>query len=201
MTTKIHSIETVYKGYRFRSRLEARWAVFFDALGLTWEYEAQDYLIEDRRYLPDFKLTLPHEEIVFAEVKNAEVDDCEGEPVALCRGLARLTGCRVLLLIGPPTYRLYNQFTPTLAPTSFMAAFFRDYGTLLTDADAWWFDKAVCNESTGALEFHGDERDMRGSFGRGLVAAVNAARQARFEWGERGAPQVPPPGRAPRGQR
>ena len=25
------AIETLYKGYRFRSRLEARWAVFFDA--------------------------------------------------------------------------------------------------------------------------------------------------------------------------
>lgn len=29
------AIETRYKGYRFRSRLEARWAVFFDALGLS----------------------------------------------------------------------------------------------------------------------------------------------------------------------
>ena len=26
----IKAIETYYKGYRFRSRLEARWAVFFD---------------------------------------------------------------------------------------------------------------------------------------------------------------------------
>ena len=31
-------IETEYKGYRFRSRLEARWAVFFDALNIKWEY-------------------------------------------------------------------------------------------------------------------------------------------------------------------
>lgn len=28
----VKAIDTVYKGYRFRSRLEARWAVFFDAL-------------------------------------------------------------------------------------------------------------------------------------------------------------------------
>jgi hypothetical protein len=27
----IQAIETVYRGHRFRSRLEARWAVFFDA--------------------------------------------------------------------------------------------------------------------------------------------------------------------------
>ena len=31
---EIKAIETVYKGYRFRSRLEARWAVFFDACGV-----------------------------------------------------------------------------------------------------------------------------------------------------------------------
>jgi hypothetical protein len=51
-------IETRYAGHRFRSRLEARWAVFFDALGVTWEYEPQGYLIgEERRpYLPDFWL-------------------------------------------------------------------------------------------------------------------------------------------------
>ena len=29
-------METRYKGCRFRSRLEARWAVFFDALGVRW---------------------------------------------------------------------------------------------------------------------------------------------------------------------
>ena len=35
----LRAIETVYKGCRFRSRLEARWAIFFDALSLEWEYE------------------------------------------------------------------------------------------------------------------------------------------------------------------
>ena len=29
------AVETVYKVYRFRSRLEARWAIFFDSLGIT----------------------------------------------------------------------------------------------------------------------------------------------------------------------
>jgi hypothetical protein len=32
----IVAIPTRYKGYHFRSRLEARWAVFFDALGIKW---------------------------------------------------------------------------------------------------------------------------------------------------------------------
>ena len=36
---EIKAIETVYYGYRFRSRLEARWAGFFDCLGMPYEYE------------------------------------------------------------------------------------------------------------------------------------------------------------------
>ena len=53
----IKPIETRYKGYRFRSRLEARWAVFFDALGIEWEYEPEGYDLGDAGwYLPDFWL-------------------------------------------------------------------------------------------------------------------------------------------------
>lgn len=37
--SEIKPIQTRYKGYHFRSRLEARWAVFFDALGIAWKYE------------------------------------------------------------------------------------------------------------------------------------------------------------------
>jgi hypothetical protein len=52
-------IETNYKGIRFRSRLEARWAVFFDKLGLKYQYEAEGYKLkgDDGKevfYLPDF---------------------------------------------------------------------------------------------------------------------------------------------------
>ena len=50
-------IQTEYKGYLFRSRLEARWAVFFDACGVDWEYEPEGYdLGNGLRYLPDFLL-------------------------------------------------------------------------------------------------------------------------------------------------
>lgn len=51
----IKVIQTTYKGYKFRSRLEARWAVFFDALRLAWEYEPEGYeLPSGTYYLPDF---------------------------------------------------------------------------------------------------------------------------------------------------
>lgn len=54
---EIKPIETIYNGYRFRSRLEARWAVFFDALGIEYEYEPEGFeLPSGRRYLPDFRV-------------------------------------------------------------------------------------------------------------------------------------------------
>lgn len=54
---KPKSIQTEYAGYRFRSRLEARWAVFFDACGVKWEYEPEGYdLGSGLYYLPDFLL-------------------------------------------------------------------------------------------------------------------------------------------------
>ena len=89
----IHAIETRYAGCRFRSRLESRWAVFFDTLGIKWEYEPQGF--ENRmfctcrlngnefeswggvdqcdgarcRYLPDFYLP---ELQAWVEVKGSE---------------------------------------------------------------------------------------------------------------------------------
>lgn len=52
----IQAIQTRYKGHRFRSRLEARWAVFFDAAGIKWIYEQEGFLINGKPYLPDFYL-------------------------------------------------------------------------------------------------------------------------------------------------
>ena len=54
---EIKPIETFYKGYRFRSRLEARWAVFFDSLGIEWEYEPEGFQLPSGAcYLPDFRV-------------------------------------------------------------------------------------------------------------------------------------------------
>jgi hypothetical protein len=50
-------IETHYNGYRFRSRLEARWAVFMDVAGVPYEYEKEGFdLGPVGPYLPDFWL-------------------------------------------------------------------------------------------------------------------------------------------------
>lgn len=68
----IKAIETQYKGYKFRSRLEARWAVFFDALGVCWEYEKEGYQLGDGTYyLPDFWLPT---QSTFVEIKPENSD-------------------------------------------------------------------------------------------------------------------------------
>lgn len=56
-SSMIQAIETLYAGCRFRSRLEARWAVFFDHLGIEWQYEPQGFETNYGRYLPDFRLS------------------------------------------------------------------------------------------------------------------------------------------------
>lgn len=52
----VKPIETEYAGCRFRSRTEARWAVFFDARGWRWEFEPEGFELKSGRYLPDFRL-------------------------------------------------------------------------------------------------------------------------------------------------
>lgn len=53
----MNAIETLYGGRFYRSRLEARWAVFFDTLGIPFGYETEGFeLMGGLRYLPDFWL-------------------------------------------------------------------------------------------------------------------------------------------------
>lgn len=65
----ISAIETHYKGYRFRSRLEARWAMFFDRVGVTWVHEPQPFSVAGEAYLPDFLVSMAGAEVVH-EVKS-----------------------------------------------------------------------------------------------------------------------------------
>ena len=70
----IKAIDTSYKGFLFRSRLEARWAVFFDALGLDWEYESEGFELPDgTRYLPDFCVQTPQGNPIWYEIKPKHV--------------------------------------------------------------------------------------------------------------------------------
>lgn len=75
-------IETQYKGYRFRSRLEARWAVFFEYLFIEWEYEKEGYVLDDgTMYLPDFWIPLDKDNLpgwgYWIEIKANEPTEAE----------------------------------------------------------------------------------------------------------------------------
>jgi hypothetical protein len=62
---EIAAIPTLYKGIQFRSRLEAKWACFFDLLEWPWLYEPIDL----QGYIPDFILSFKKPLLV--EVKPA----------------------------------------------------------------------------------------------------------------------------------
>lgn len=48
---------TKYKGYSFRSKLEATWAYFFDQSGIKYVYEPDAFIVDkDKQYTPDFYL-------------------------------------------------------------------------------------------------------------------------------------------------
>lgn len=64
MQYNIKAIPTSYAGVNFRSRLEARWAVFFDAMNWRWAYEPLDF----GGWIPDFILHGARERIL-VEVK------------------------------------------------------------------------------------------------------------------------------------
>lgn len=68
---QLKPLETRYDGHRFRSRREARWAVFFKEAGIDAQYEEQGYdLGEAGWYLPDFRINRGTPAGHFFEVKG-----------------------------------------------------------------------------------------------------------------------------------
>src|SRR4051812_26226861 len=95
--TDIKVIQTHYDGYWFRSRLEARWAVFFNALGVRYEYEKEGYDLDPfGYYLPDFWLPVQK---VWVETKGDEVTPEEHNKA---KALAIATGYHTFIVTGFP---------------------------------------------------------------------------------------------------
>lgn len=200
----IKAIETVYAGCRFRSRLEARWAVFFDTLGVKWLYEPQGYVLGNgETYLPDF--WLPKLQL-WVEVKGAatQIDwiklhaatAADGLPLVYGReetplsvlgksDISRMPMLDRILLLGEvpqPTDCGWEHVVTSLSSRgpSFHGAFFWTSEFLRQlDADLPW--------PSGV-----DERLFAGfrstavRLAYKVEKAYNAARKARFEHGERG---------------
>jgi hypothetical protein len=117
------AIRTEYRGVLFRSKLEARWAVFFDTLGIPWEYEPRLYELPGRWYRPDFLISVKgggwpgtgrwrRSARVWCEVKYEGISEREGEHITRLRLLAEQTGTAAVLLSGRPRHRLYPVFMP-----------------------------------------------------------------------------------------
>lgn len=194
-TKQVTPIQTSYKGYRFRSRLEARWAVFFDAAGVKWEYEPEGFALGDAgAYLPDFWL---HDLGVWCEIKPEAPTDSE---IAKAEALFFATGKAVCFLIGTPGDHQIRLFCNDLTDSS--------------GGTGWWYSETqtctpgillmLVNDNLKIVLFSVHGRDLCGGDYesiQGLVniehapessaawpaGAVAAARSARFEHGARGA--------------
>jgi hypothetical protein len=199
MSDNIRPIETVYQGYRFRSRLEARWGVYLTTLGLEWQYEPEGYVLTNPyhnasipwpnpvTYLPDFWLPQVN---MFAEVKPGPFDDEAFYKAAL---LSCCVGNRVLLLEGPPDMRTYDylqyQESNSWGDGDENPLGGGEYVVERIDCVISMHCDYPVNEhgfysSTGGVE---PRQFARGGAFEDVPTAVFAARGARFEHGECGA--------------
>lgn len=190
----IQPIQTSYAGHRFRSRLEARWAVFFDELGIAWQYEPQGYLVDRTPYLPDFLLT---ECGTWVEVKGSEDDLDRGLMAAAARHLPAMPhigerGPRLLILGALPEHATAGDWgwiglTPWSHPDEGEGIEDHHYGfgSFHKNRRPW-----VLYNTSAATAFAAGGPDtewlqpVRDLSEPGAPDAYLAARSARFEHGE-----------------
>jgi hypothetical protein len=176
-TNQVKAIETYFGGFKFRSRLEARYAVFFDELNLDFEYEPEGYSGTGWRYLPDFRLS---QLSCFAEVKPSR-DLISVSDLRKVVGLATEGGANVVLFIGEPhKYRAYlfnylwtlpfNEITEECDVDEPTVDFIMEYSTEVGLA----YDCVSANLRLTHREFNP----------RSTYVAGKKAQQARFEFGQ-----------------
>jgi hypothetical protein len=205
------AIETVYAGCRFRSRLEARWAVFFDALEIKWQYEPEGF--EDDgfsppvRYLPDF--FLPTSE-TWVEVKGSDAalrDDSERLesfldfdcPMPFFTNSADDNDfwgrvCHGLLILGDIPYVSKQTWGPVFHPIIqhhegllWHYAIFDNPHPLVFSGNLNVTLMTYCGVPSWAKEWSTEPTLTNTGFAnQKVVDAYTAARSARFEHGERG---------------
>lgn len=102
--TTMNAIPTEFNGITYRSRVEARWAVFFDRMGWPAVYEQEGFDLGGVRYLPDFWLP---EWKVFVEIKSG---DPEPDEIKKCEALSAASQKPVWLFAGSPGNGTYKVF-------------------------------------------------------------------------------------------
>lgn len=97
----VKPIETIYNGYRFRSRLEARWAVYFDLIGIKYNYEPNGFVLSNGKcYLPDFYLPTVE---AYVEIKPNGISDKDlNEAADKLTDIAYFENKYALLCVGDP---------------------------------------------------------------------------------------------------
>lgn len=204
MTTGIKAIETKYKGYRFRSRLEARWAVFLDDLKIIWEYEKEGFHLEGvGSYLPDFWLP---DFNAWLEIKGAEPSS---DDAAKVKAFGRNTNAAVFMAVGLPIgggkTDLRSCFNTRLPNGDFWVcpacdAVQIDYQESLP----YLFACVACSRNPRKApenlarhsvgfprkvywDLHRSGAEFLDAASREIRRAAEAARSVRFEFGEQGA--------------
>lgn len=155
--TVVRGIRTTYGASRFRSRLEARWAAFFDLVGWRWTYEPFDV----EGWIPDF---LIHGEASFlvevgpcASVR--EFHDKADKPKLYLERPTLVLGVSPIVLSDELAGLLVNEFPK------------RGDGTPSGACSAYWFVCADCQ----VLTVYGDLVDRPcGHFGRSKPAAARS---------------------------
>jgi len=197
----MHPIETEYKGYLFRSRLEARWAVFFDVLQLEWHYEPQGFELPDgTKYLPDFQVQTPYEYTFWYEIKPASVrQDSKfskfGEEINDLTGPPPPSDFAVLLS-GDPRSVIFEDNTAVCPRCGGLDVYCKEPAPrdlycgpcdCHTPSQEEWQNGALvgCQFHKGMVlvEKHNGP-DNRNEYNSLITEAVNKARSARFEHGE-----------------
>lgn len=112
----IKAIETVYNGYRFRSRLEARWAVFFDTLGIEYQYEPEGFDLGDGLwYLPDFYIPTWD---TFVEIKGDRQQLLDRNQCLKWLRLNKSSGKKLIVFVGNIEPDIFTvAYLPRIAPS------------------------------------------------------------------------------------
>jgi hypothetical protein len=179
----MHALQTRYAGRYFRSRLEARWAVFFNAINIPWVYEPQGYQLPDKTcYLPDFFLPLQE---CFIEIKPRQPTREEERKYAL---FASISQYDLFLFAQPmPGYQIDGGY-PTGQTNCDSAYLFAAHCMGVNDYNYTWCICGKCSklgiefDGRGARICHHDTDDKGYSFEHArLLAAYDMANSARFD--------------------
>lgn len=151
----------IYKECEFQTIVEARWSVYFETLGIEYEYENGLF------WLPQVKM--------WAIAKNSKFTEKENNEAKL---LLSESGFPVLQLVGKPDYKTYIAWT--INPYENNEVFECDY--LVSTWHGYVFNEGRFYSNTECWGM--DEGDMREyveeQFGDSMTEGIEIANNTKF---------------------